>query len=210
MKLIFKTICLSLLTTVMLSSCTSEGKKKVKEVHKNTKPKHLQNSKRPADAITYQEFAAMITQYETHQQKVLEPYVNKKFGYNEGDTQSNWFSIEELKQYIAYVERLSKEKEIELTGIRIFSAAYPNNDQGDDYKGRQSLIFTPTAKIKGKIDVSFEPLKSTKGNPLPMLEYLEKFKKESRINRASFLSNVYTQQEFSSALNRASLNPPYH
>ena len=207
MKLIVKKVCLFFVVIFFISSCKTKENKCNHEIEKiNCYP----NNDKPSNVITYKEMAEMFTQYQGNQGALLDEYVTKKLKIKHGETESNWFPIADLKQYIAYVEKLSKEKEIELTGIRIFSAAYPKNHSDELKRSRQTIILAPTTIIGNKDNVAFEPLKSSIGKPMPMLTYLEKFKKVRTIKKASSLSNIIFQErdEFSSAANRSHLSPP--
>ncbi|MBU3010859.1 hypothetical protein KO506_05565 [Polaribacter vadi] len=169
------------------------------------------NSKRPSQAITYKEMASMFHEYDNGQKKVLDEYITKKSGGKEKvATLSEFFSIDELKQYIAYIEKTSKEKDIELTGIKIFTAAYPSDYNIEAYRNRVSFILMPTTNIGDDKNVAYEPLKSTKGKPVSMQSVLNNYAGEStkKVNRASILSFRFMQEDDdSSALNRGSIDP---
>ncbi|WP_299015768.1 hypothetical protein [uncultured Polaribacter sp.] len=204
MKLILK-FTVFLFVLFLAIGCTPEC------AHKE----HLVNDSRPENAITYKEMAGMFHQYDVGQKKVLDKY-RKEFTRNKQDTIesiSHFYEIAQLKQYIAYLERLSKEKDIELTGVRIFSAAYPRDHSTIAKRGRQTLIFMPTAKIGNKNSVAFEPLYSEKGTPIKFTEFLNKFSSNAtkRIQRASFLPFQILDGEDleSSGTNRLEHTPPY-
>ena len=172
------------------------------------------NDSRPANAITYMEMASMFDQYDTGQKIVLDTY-RAEYTKNPKDTiesYSQFYDLDQLKQYIAYIEKLSKEKDIKLTGVRIFSAAYPNDYIVKELRGRQTLIFMPTAKIGENNDVAFEPLYSEKGKPIKFTEFLHKYsgKEATKVERASFLPFLNTMQEDlnSSGANRMRPYPP--
>ena len=170
------------------------------------------NSDRPSQAITYPEMASMFKEYDNGQKIVLDKYIaSKTKGRDSIATISEFFSIDELKQYIAYIEKLSKEKDINLTGVKIFSAAYPSDYEIEEYQNRVSFILMPTTNIGDQKNVAYEPLKSGKGKPVSMQSILNKYADETtrNINRASVLSVNLMQEEPSSGLNRGSLNPPY-
>tara|TARA_R110002049_G_scaffold2846_13_gene23192 strand:+ start:899 stop:1555 length:657 start_codon:yes stop_codon:yes gene_type:complete len=217
MKIFNQISTLFIFSILLFSSCKTESKSE--EEHKSSNlvsKEHKIDDSRPDNAITYKEMASMFHQYDIGQKPILDAY-RKDFSGDKEDVASisHFYEIKQLKQYIAYLERLSKEKDIELTGIRIFSAAYPK-----DYKpekginGRHSLILMPTANIKGK-NVAYEPLYSKKGNPIPFTEFLDKFssKETKQVMRASFLSFLTQQDDndddlLSSGANRAKVYPP--
>ena len=193
-----------LFLSLFIFSCQSEVISQVTKV----------NDSRPSNTITYKEMASMFDQYDVGQKPVLDKY-RKEFSNDSKDTiesVSHFYDINQLKQYIAYVERLSKEKDIELTGIRIFSAAYPKDHSDKLLRGRQTLIFMPTANTKEKKNVAYEPLYSKKGEAIPFTEFLHQFtsKESKQVVRASFLPFTSSQKDFiSSGANKLKLSPPH-
>lgn len=171
-----------------------------------------QNSSRPIQAITYPEMASMFKEYDNGQRIVLDDYITKKSeGKDTIATISQFFSLSEIKQYIAYIERLSKEKEIELTGIRIFTSAYPSDYKIEEYQNRMCFILAPTANIGDQKNIAYEPLESGMSKPVPMMSVLNKYADETTrtVNRASLFSLNMARSDSSSALNRGELNPPF-
>lgn len=194
---------LFIFSIIALSSCTNECKHE----------EHSINDSRPENAITYQEMASMFHQYDVGQKKILDKY-RKDFTNDSTDATesiSHFYEIDQLKQYIAYLEKLSKEKEIKLTGVRIFSAAYPKEHSDKKLRGRQTLIFMPTAEIGNRNGVAFEPLYSKKGQPVNFTEFLNKFSSEEtkKVMRASFLP-LFSQENGlnSSGTNKLEPTPP--
>ncbi|MFY9242985.1 MAG: hypothetical protein WAO74_08160 [Polaribacter sp.] len=198
-SLIFKLFTFLVVSSLILS-CASESNNQVKKA----------SSKRPTQAITYPEMAAMFKEYDNGQKKVLDGYIKKKSkGKDTIATISEFFTIEELEQYLSYVKRLSAEKEINLTGIKIFTSAYPSDYKIPEYRNRVTFMLAPTAKIKGK-NVAYEPLKSTMRKPVSMQSVLNEYADETtkKVNRASIFSFQIGSDD-SSVLNRGTLNPPY-
>ncbi len=211
MKKINKLLLLCLSVSIVLISCNDE-KKHIKD--KNDHEENNISSKRPSNAITYKEMASMFHEYDTGQKLVLDKYRENYTGdANDAvETISHYYEINQLKQYIKYLERISKEKEIKLTGVRIFSAAYPKNYSNKSLRGRHTLIFMPTAKIGEKNNVAFEPLYSTNNNPIKFTEFLHKYssKETQRVSRASMIPFFQGDLEDmdSSGTNRLETNPP--
>lgn len=182
--------------------------------NQNTKNQHNENSStdtflndsRPSQAITYEEMSEMMDSYNIGAKLELDNYMKKiSNGKDSISTVYNWYKIEDLKQYIAYVERISKEKKIPVTGFRIYPTSYPINYYDEKLMGRQTLIFTPTTTINGKNDVAFEPLYSEIGKPVMVSEILDKVKKK-KSNLAKSLNTTSIQ---SSSANRLEPSPPY-
>ena len=201
MKTVFKFYQIFFLALFIIS-CRSEAISQVAEV----------DSSRPSNTITYKEMANMFHQYDVGQKPVLDEFRKELTGdANEIESISHFYDINQLKQYIAYVERLSKEKDIELTGIRIFSAAYPKDYPEELLRGRQTLIFMPTADTKEKKNVAYEPLYSNKGEAIPFTKFLDQFssKETKNVARAFFLPFIGAQEDLkSSGANKLKPTPP--
>jgi hypothetical protein len=170
------------------------------------------NDSRPSNAITYKEMASMFHQYDVGQKPVLDKY-RQEFTNDakELESISHYYEINQLKQYIAYLERLSKEKNITLTGIRIFSAAYPKDYADELLRGRHTLIFMPTADTNEKKNVAYEPLYSKNGEAIPFTEFLDQYSSDEtkQVVRASFLPFMASQQDLlSSGANKLKPTPP--
>ena len=80
--------------------------------------------------------------------KIIEKLDNKP---NKKDSLSTWFSLEELKEYIAYVESEGKAKGITVNGLRIYFGAYSKNDKNPKKNNLSTVFFTPTQAKKGSI-----------------------------------------------------------
>ena len=167
------------------------------------------NSKKPSQVITYYEMAQMMDAYEKGAKKELNKYMKKVSGDKDSiSTNYNWYKLEDLKQYIAYVERISKEKNIPLTGFRIYPTQYPKNYRTKELRNRNTIIFTPTTVIDNIPNVAFEPLYSEKGRPVEISKFLEQARAK-RVNEASLFSFATNTQDLeSSSANRIPPTPP--
>lgn len=197
------TILTVLFFVFYFSSCTQQSK----SISLDCYP----NSQRPAQAITYEEMAAMMEAYDKGAKKELDKYMKQiSDGKDSVSTDYNWYRLDDLKQYIAYIERISKEKNIKVTGFRIYPTSYPNKYGVKDLQGRQTLIFTPTTKIGDREDVAFEPLYSEIGEPSEITKFLEQARAK-RIDTISGLpSPLITKVGLkSSSANRTRVTPPY-
>ncbi|MDO6761511.1 hypothetical protein Q4566_14965 [Tamlana sp. 2_MG-2023] len=54
------------------------------------------------------------------------------------ENQSFWWSLEDLRNYLAYAEQEAKEKGYQMDGVRVYLAAYP--EKGNE----NTLFFAPT------------------------------------------------------------------
>jgi len=200
--------CQIFLLCTFLFSCESKKQNNESDIIKLEEV----DSSRPSNTITYNEMASMFHQYDIGQKPVLDKY-RQEFTNdpNEIESVSHYYEINQLKQYIAYLERLSKEKDITLTGIRIFSAAYPKDYADKLLRGRQTLVFMPTANTKEKKNVAYEPLYSKKGEAIAFTEFLHQFssKDSKQVVRASFLPSLSAKEELnSSGANKLKPTPP--
>ena len=75
--------------------------------------------------------------------KAIDGAIGKK------DAISSWFSLEELKEYIAYVEEQGKLRNFDVNGLRVYFGAYSNTVNDVSKKDLSTVFFVPTqAKIK--------------------------------------------------------------
>ncbi len=85
-------------------------------------------------------------------------------------TLSVWFEINEIKNYISYLEKKSKDKGIDISGIRVHLISE------NDTSKKINLAFCPTVELnnkKGKkIHPSFDPNYSEKGSPALLVKLM--------------------------------------
>ncbi|WP_194768673.1 hypothetical protein [Tamlana sp. I1] len=58
----------------------------------------------------------------------------------ENQHQSFWWSLEDLRNYLAYAEQEAQDKGYTMDGVRVYLAAYPEKD------GQNTLFFAPTGR----------------------------------------------------------------
>ena len=166
-------------------------------------------SDKPSQVITYEEMAEMMDAYDKGAKKELNKYIKKESkGKDSVSTVYNWYKLDDLKQYIAYIERISKEKDIPVTGFRIYPTQYSKKYKEKELRNRNTIIFTPTTTIDGKDDAAFEPLYSKKGEPVGIAQFLEQVRAK-KVNKASMLNLSLQGGLESSSANRMKPNPPY-
>lgn len=165
------------------------------------------NDTKPTQIITYEEMADMIDAFDKGPKKELNKYLKKvSKGKDSVSTVYNWYKLDDLKQYIAYIEKISKEKEIPVTGFRIYPSTYPKNYKDKELRHLQTLFFTPTTTIDGKDDVAFEPLYSKKGEPAQIQQFLDNVRAK-KVNTAGI--SLQDGLESSSANRMRPTPPPY-
>lgn len=164
------------------------------------------NKGRPVNMVKYNEIIKMLKAYDATRKGVLE----KSLGFE--DTRVNTYPIQQLKEYLGYIENLCIQKNIPLTGINIISAAYPAKNNNSTEAGYQTLIFMPTTTIDGESFVTFDPLKSQKGKPVAFKSILAKKGYNWLYDKSKIktLQNkeVLKGDEMSSGSNRLQSKPP--
>ena len=63
---------------------------------------------------------------------------------NTQDNRSTWYSLEELKEYIAYIEMQGREKGYNVEGIRFYIGSYPENDRASGESNSTTVFLAPT------------------------------------------------------------------
>lgn len=170
---------------------------------------------KPEQTITYKEMAIMLKQY----RDTRKPILKNALGFE--DTHTNWVQIDSLKKYLAYIQKLSEESGVEITGINILSAAYPNESIYGIERNYQTLILNPTTLKDGDPTVSFDPLYSENGVPMYVNDLLMPYFNEldSLLNTTTnkrdlkkYIINMNlaegVQDQPSSAMNRMIGTPP--
>ena len=102
----------------------------------------------PKGLITPVKAKELNQQFIKTRSKELNKIVKKESGdLKKEDAISCWFSLEELKNYIAYVENEAPEA----NGLRVYFGAYSNTDKKQNKKDLSTVFFVPT---KPKVEVS--------------------------------------------------------
>jgi len=143
---------LVLLLTLGFLSCKENQKQNEKELNQETQTTKI---KRPQNAIDSKLAKELEKEYVNTRYAVINKYLEIKGG----DTREFWFDLEELKNYIAYVEQEAKELGYSNLGIRIYNGAYPNDTAYHD-PGYSTVILIPTS-TKSTSKGSFLPLNTT-------------------------------------------------
>ncbi|MFD1292873.1 hypothetical protein ACFQ5N_03400 [Lutibacter holmesii] len=107
--------------------------------------------------ITPEEAKELNQNFVKTRSKKLNKIVEEEEGHpHEKDAISSWFSLDEIKEYIAYVEKQGKEKGIDINGLRVYFGSYGAKDKKTANKGLSTVFFVPTkarvgAKLKGEL-----------------------------------------------------------
>ncbi len=104
----------------------------------------------PKQIIDIDKAVSMFENDKQVKRKMVNPmlkkqYKNKKFQ----DTEFAWFSLEEMRQYIDYIDAVQRENpEHKVSGIRIYFGRY-NANNSKKYQNQQAVFLVPTVENKG-------------------------------------------------------------
>ncbi len=148
---------------------------------------------------------------ELFQDKLKEEYNNDEFV----DTEFVWFSLETMKAYIKYLEKIKRRNpDKNVSGIRIYYAAYPNSSS-EKYPGNQTSFMVPTTKINFNDPdfniinhIPFEiqpysPNNPVKGDFIPLTDLMVEYRKSDRMEVYAKSAN---QQKVGSRLSQQLTN----
>jgi hypothetical protein len=99
----------------------------------------------PKGLIKYSEAKELNQNFIKTRGKVIDHALKKK------DAISSWFSLEELKDYIAFVESEGKAKGVTVNGLRVYFGTYPKTEKKADKKNMSTVFFTPTEAKVGSL-----------------------------------------------------------
>jgi len=95
--------------------------------------------------------------------------ITKTLGYE--DARDFWFSLKDLKTYIAYIEENAPEGSSNL-GIRIYNAAYPEGFDERVKSGYSTVYLVPTA-LKASAGNGFAPPQNGQNHNLTNLKVMD-------------------------------------
>lgn len=109
------------------------------------------NATRPDHAITKERAIELSNNY-TARYESISQLINKE------DNRSTWYSLEELKNYIAYVETEGKKQGYAVDGIRFYIGAYGVDDKNLEKQNFTTIFLAPTGnKIGSMTERSMSP-----------------------------------------------------
>lgn len=126
-----------LLLALSLNACVNNNQKVV-------------NTTRPDHAITKDQAIALSDNY-----KARYDGISRAIGKQ--DNRSTWYSLAELKQYIAYIEAQGNEKKYDVDGVRFYLGAYSTSDKNPDKQNYTTIFLVPTGKKAGAVTKSSAP-----------------------------------------------------
>ncbi len=102
------------------------------------------NAIRPEHAITKEQAISLINNY-TARYDTISRLIGKE------DNRSTWYSLDELKNYIAYVETEGKKQGIAVDGIRFYIGAYGVDDKNPEKQNLTTIFLAPTGNKMGSM-----------------------------------------------------------
>ena len=104
----------------------------------------------PKQIIPVSQAIAMKKEYKSK----IAPLIESGNGKGYQATEFAWISLDSLKKYIAFLDKIQEVNKKEISGIRIYFAAYPNNNTFSatgktiDHPGRETVFLAPTMKVQ--------------------------------------------------------------
>ncbi|MTI27740.1 hypothetical protein [Fulvivirga kasyanovii] len=133
------------------------------------------SKEKPKETITLERAHEMFKAYQERFDVVTE------FRGGKEDARYGWHSLEFYENYIAYLKHASRKAGIEVSGIRMYYVAYPEDDASGEHSGYQTYIYVPTYYDKKSGDhIAFDPLHiGDDGVPLPIHDIIVNGKRRS-------------------------------
>ena len=139
-----------LLTSLFILGCTEKQDDPV-------------DTSKPKETITLERAHEMYKSYQKRYNALTE------FRGGEEDSRYGWHSLDFYENYIAYLKHESAKVGIEVSGIRMYYAAYPEGPESGKQQGYQTYLYVPTYyDKKTNKHIAFDPLHVEDGKPLPL------------------------------------------
>lgn len=172
----------------------------------------------PKMLLYYSELVPMLEHYDETRKEEFGRIIGKR-----EDTRIVYFTLQEIKEYIAYMEKACNDKNIPFEGINFISASYPESHTEDPRKRKfQTLIMMPATTVAGESKVSFDPFQSGDNDPMPLKDILKKYNYttwayDTLANRTSSRQKMMQSRsssrdvgtDLSPGGNRGQMSPPY-
>ena len=110
---------------IIFSSCTDSPKS-----NKPTAP--------PSGIISSKEAMQLDAEYTRTRVPAIDSAIGMK------DNRSSWWSLQDIKDYIAYAEEQAKDQGYKLEGLRIYQGAYPKDYSDRKVAGYSTVFIVPT------------------------------------------------------------------
>lgn len=124
---------------------------------------------KPTTLLKYSEVVNMLESYDETRPKMQNKYLRFE------DSRVNTFNFKEVKNYLAYADKLADEKGIKLTGISFVKGVYSQDTTKNKmHMNYENLMYLPKAMVNGE-EVSIDLLNSTKEKTVTFKEMLERY-----------------------------------
>jgi len=126
----------------------------------------------PKQIVSIESAKEMYDSYTERRVRLIEKFEEDQSPNVEFDpTRQGWYDYDTLKQYMAYIEQQAKDANVDISGISIYFANYPEklNSNGNippSYKHHNSIFLVPTMREDGN-DHAFYISEDEKGNSKP-------------------------------------------
>jgi hypothetical protein len=90
---------------------------------------------KPSGVITQERGVELSDSWSAKNAELFSKSNNTKF---DDEVKSLWWSLEDLRNYLEFAEHEAQEKGYNMTGVRVYFAAYPEKDN------QNTLFFAPT------------------------------------------------------------------
>ena len=138
MKTIYRISILALSLALFIVSCDSkEDNRSFENILKN----HI---------ISKEQGIEMFNEFQRNRTDIVEPILQKKYGDGSfEDTKFVWLSLEDMKEYMAFLEAIQKENpKKDVSGVRVYFAAYPDKQRFENrrikHPKQQTFFMIPT------------------------------------------------------------------
>ena len=189
---------------MVMVSCENKPKRDVDEKPREPKEPTVE-VERPRETITIERAQAMYKAYQKRYDALT------KFRDGKEDSRYGWHSVEFYENYIAFLKQEAKRVGMEISGIRMYYVAYPEDEMSGDQRGYQTFFYVPTYYDKEKKKhVAFDPLNmDDDGRPLPIHEIITKGTRGRKELKSGILSVAKSANErVSSIANMAEMCEP--
>lgn len=127
--------------SILCTSCRDDG---VDNKKTNQRVLYVPEGK-PAGIISIEEAAQLESYYKQEFYGAINNLKATQYPNYDGAVRDIWFDLDELKQYIYYVETQAKKKGYKNLGLRIYFGAKDQLGQDGKVYPRQTVFFVPTA-----------------------------------------------------------------
>lgn len=178
--------------------------------------------KQPDNIIPIRQAKEMYDEYSEKKVPLLSQ-IEPKDGSKFHPTRYIEYTLEDLKHYIDYIESESEKAKVDISGVRIYLGAYPDEDKFNSggkikYPNQESILITPIAKNDGEDMAYFTRSDKVGGDRYPVFtkglgeELLTvngyRTRKMNEGSMLPFLTVQDTTEDRSLTMNRGFVVPP--